>query len=594
MKKNISLIATLVISTIILIISSCPIAEVPTTTVITYQKISRSNTFSGTSPQIFHIDTTTYTELSYTLSGLSNNSVYYIFTNISPSYDKNNPIVYKNNNMSDSLNTTFSMSQKRSVTSSFYIKDKEIIKEFNRNPKDFLNKHKTNNPIVDKRQSITILSPRKATLGELKNFYNLIYNGEWSIENILSTCRFTETIKGKTLNIYVANDCWYIGGTKTYKVDETMVQAMADRFLKTDTSDDIYTLVTGIYGSHWGPHTYNNVFIPSTEENNITILLYDIDNDNGNTAGGVVLGYFWAKDNYLNSELKKYTGLSQGGSNECTMFYIDACLFAKKDGITWEITDSDPANIISTLSHEAQHMIHFYQKVIKNKLSNSSDVWIDEMCSLMAEDFVAKKIGVNGPRGVAYDNGSAGSPNNTSGRLPLYNDYNDDSVVVWLLDQDVLRSYSIAYSFGAYLARNFNGVNLFKNIVQNPYINYQAITNAVNSLGYSETFGTLLQKWGASVICSNNTSMELKYSYNRGDWFDSTNDSGLIYEIGSINMFNYSPEPLLYDGTSVGSPYYSSIKKASNRYYLRGSSISGTLKDIIKLDDTIRLTIVVK
>jgi len=589
MKKNIFLISC-VISIIILILSNCPVEQPSTTT--TYQKINRSNSFSGTSPEIFHINTNTYTELSYTLSNLNNNDVYYIFTNISTSSDKKNPVVYKNNNQIEE-NKSFSISKNRNIVSNSYIKDKEIVKEFNSNPEDFLNKHKSNSPIIEKRSNILPPHPRKATVGEQKTFFNLNYNGGWSIEYIPSTCRFSQNIKGKNLNIYVADDCWYIGGTKTYKVNDTMVAAMADKFLKADTTNDIYTLISGIYGSHWGLHNYPG-FIPSSEEDNITILLYDIDNDNGNTTGGVVLGYFWAKDNYLNSELKKYTGLTEGGSNECTMFYIDACLFAKGDGL-WDITDNYPIQMISTLAHELQHMIHFYQKVIKNNLSKSSDVWLDEMCSLMAEDFASEKIGFNGPRGIDYNDGTAGSPSNSNGRLPLYNNNNDDSVIVWLDGDDVLRSYSIVYSFGAYLARNFGGVKLFKNIVQNPYINYLAINNALSSLGYSETFSSCLQKWGAAVICSDQLTMSTGYSYNKGTWFTSTSDNTIDYNIGSINMFNYDPTPLIYENyQEVGYPYYSSLKKSSNRYYKRASGFSGTLKDLIRLEDTVRLTVVVK
>ncbi len=469
--------------------------------------------------------------------------------------------------------------------------------EFNSDPKNFLEKNKAKtmvSDIISMNKSI-FEQPRKTVLGEQRGFYNLEYNNGWTLTTIPATCKFTATIKGKTLDIFVANDCWYVGGTKTYRVNESMINQLADKFLKTDTTDDIYTLLSNIYGSHWGPHTYTSQFIPAEKKDNITILLYDIDNDDGNTDGSFVVGFFWAKDNYLNSELKKYTGLPEGGSNELTMFYIDACLFAKGESL-WEITDTYPSMVISTLSHELQHMIHFYQKVIKNSLSKSSDVWLDEMCSLMAEDFVASKIAIdNGPRGVSYSDPTAGVPPISEGRLPLYNESNDDSVVEWLSGSSVLRSYSIAYAFGAYLGRNFGGVQLFKRIVQNPYTNHQAITNALNSLGYSDTFSTVLQKWGVAVLCSDILTMSEGYSYNKGAWFNSTSDNGITYQIGSINMFNYSTQPFIYqDSGEIGYPYYTYIKKASNRYYQRAANFTGTFKDLIRIDDTVRLTVVVK
>lgn len=572
---------------------SCPVEQEVVSTTILYKKVSKSNSFSGITPAFFYIDTNTYTDLSYTLSGLNNNEVYYIFTNISTYNSKNNPIVSTNQNI---MNNNAIFRRESNIFYS-YKKDKYFIKEFNSNPEEFFKKHKSTKSVIsDFGMNKNILEgPRKATLGESRNFYNLVYNNSWQLTLISATCRYTNTIKDKTLDIFVADDCWYIGGSKTYLVNPAMIDEIVNKFLRSDTTDDIYTLVTNIYGSHWGNHSYTSKYIPPEKENNVTILLYDIDNDNGQTDGPFVAGFFWAKDNYLNSELIKYTGLTEGGSNELTMFYIDACLLAKKEGLTWEITDPYPNMIISTIVHELQHMIHFYQKVIKNNLTSSSEIWLDEMCSLMTEEFLSSKIGFEGPRGIAYNIADAGTPNNSSGRLPLYNEYNDDSVVEWLDGADVLRSYSMSYAFGAYLARNFGGVNLFKRIVQNPYTNYQAINNALSSLGYSDNFTSVLKKWGVSMLCSDILTMQEGYSYNKADWFDSTNDVGVNYRIGSINMFNYSPSPSLYEGYSeIGYPYYSVIKKASNRYYKRVSNFTGTFKDLIRIDDTVRLTVVVK
>ena len=75
----------------------------------------------------------------------------------------------------------------------------------------------------------------------------------------------------------------------------------------------------------------------------------------------------------------------------------------------------------------------------------------------MADDLVAGKLGLHGSRGVANDDGSAGEPGNSRGRLPRYNLWNDIQVSTW---NGWLSNYSIAYALGAYLARTY-GAELF-------------------------------------------------------------------------------------------------------------------------------------
>ena len=82
------------------------------------------------------------------------------------------------------------------------------------------------------------------------------------------------------------------------------------------------------------------------------------------TEGGVA-GYFYAKDNFKSSYYS--------GSNQRIMFYLDAVMFANGDGIDgtdWDVSDPSPGDIVSTLTHEFQHMIHFYQKQIKSELTS--------------------------------------------------------------------------------------------------------------------------------------------------------------------------------------------------------------------------------
>ena len=77
--------------------------------------------------------------------------------------------------------------------------------------------------------------------------------------------------------------------------------------------------------------------------------------------------------------------------------------------------------------------------------------WLNEMVSMIAQDLIAEKMAVNGPRGVTYNDPSAGTANTTAGRLPKYNANNYIRVSEWSHSA----RYEIAYAFGAYLARTY-------------------------------------------------------------------------------------------------------------------------------------------
>ncbi len=397
---------------------------------------------------------------------------------------------------------------------------------------------------------------------------------------VASHCRASVTADTafgtKVLNIWVADDCWTGAGVKSYEVDNTMVELIAGSFLSNaSTDDDIYDWVTGIFGEEWGDHSYSNL-IGITDT--IDIFLYDIEGDDISDTenDGWVVGFFDSTNNYKVSSLP--------ASNERIMFFMDAVLLAWPDTVPaeWAETDYWPQTVVSTLAHEFQHMIHFYQKEVIEG-GDMTDVWVNEMCSLMAEEFVADRMGVPGPRGVDPPSDySAGTFPISDGRLPMFNYFDDEAVNYWNSD---LTSYSIAYAFGAYLARNFGGAPLFREIVQSSYGDHEAVVKAVEAQGYDLAFADLLQRWGAAVILSDVVSADEGMIYNTGGAFEST-IGGYDYKLGSINLHNYryyytyqgneyySDGPWFWtsdDGGDVGYGYAS-----SNGYYLEEGISSGT------------------
>jgi len=418
--------------------------------------------------------------------------------------------------------------------------------------------------------------------------------------SIPATCRSIDSFDGKTLVIYVADDCWFENdnGSKDSYVDQGMVDALGDEFLPVNGDKGIRDWVTDIYGEPWGDHPYSNM-IESGAEDYMTILLYDIAGDNS-TNGGIV-GYFNSGNNFLKT--------SYSDSNERLMFAMDAVLYATESDGSWDKTDYWPQSVFSTLAHEFQHMVHYYQKQIVSGVGSSA--WFNEMCSLVTEDLLADKIGVPGPRGVdPPTDGSAAFPGDCSStRISTYNYWSDDSLTHWGSNiEDQLKSYASAYAFGAYLARNYGGAALFREIVQSEWTDEQAVIQAISTLGYgNKSFGELLTEWAVAALGSDNIDTT-GLSYNSGDFRTSSpsDPEGAGYNLGSINLYNYAAD----DGTNGGSlsgpvPYgdengtfnplsLEATPPASNVIFLAGSNLSGDVFWDVEIPRGMTLTVLRK
>jgi hypothetical protein len=412
------------------------------------------------------------------------------------------------------------------------------------------------------------------------------------IVSVPATCQYVSpliTVAGggtRKLNIWVANDCW-TGGTKRHLVNSTMVAALADKFLKTGLGNDIYDYDRSVIGAEWGPQSFSNL-IPANGE--ITILLSDIEADNSDTGG--VVGYFWSGNNFLASSVPD--------SNQRIMFVLDAVMYANPSptGATgtgtagWDpVTSYWPRFVFSTLAHEFQHMIQFYQKQVLQRVQTGTDTWINEMCSMIMEDLVADKLSVEGPRGVNPADGSAGSPGNTLGRFPGFNRY-----CYYPLAQTGsygIIDYSVSYAFGSWLARNYGGATLLKRIVQSAATNESAVTGA--AAAYTgrgqESMARLLEKWSASVLLSDTMQAPAGYRYNTGGWTTST-EGGLPFNLGSINVFNYSPSLYVYTGSGTVPP--SIFYRSSNTYFQAATKLASSRTWKITIPQNVLMSVVIK
>jgi hypothetical protein len=399
----------------------------------------------------------------------------------------------------------------------------------------------------------------------------IFYLSEDTSESTFATARYVETnntvFGNKTLNIWVSNDSFdKEDGSKDCNkskcVTQDMVNALAETFLLSGSDNDIYDWVTNIYGEEWSnaAQAKNSSLIAENDE--ITILLTDISNDDSPNGG--IIGFFYAKDNYISGIYNNGT-YDLRGSNERVMFYIDSVMFAN-GGNPWSIDDPWPKETVSTLAHEFQHMIDFYQKNVL--LDANALTWIKEMLSESTEDIIATKIG-----------------HSVEGRYPLFNANNTLSLTSW---NNQLEDYSKVNVFGAYLLRNYGGAKLLHDIMHNSFEDEQAVVDAVNKStdGSGKVFADLLSEWGVAVMLSDHDNLVDAPVYNIGTLFEDVYESTTYY-MRSINLFNYIPQP----ETSITS---GTIQPQGNYYYLIGDNLTDDINITLELNGQTEATLIAK
>ncbi len=279
-------------------------------------------------------------------------------------------------------------------------------------------------------------------IGDAKDFW-VMANDTINPENIkwqqLST---TLRVKGEHCYIWVADDYWINGENS---VNPLIVTNLKEKF------DSVYPRITNVFG------------FPDNDKNRIHILIFDIFSD---SDSGQVFGYFMPKDYGPYEETYR--------SNECCMFYLDAFLTRKLPDMAY-----------STLAHEFQHMINYYNKTLFGDNTESTQTWFTEMMSMLCEDMLQTYLDID-------DNDSPIS------RIEYFNSgYYRNGITEWQNNQ---YSYACVYAFGAYLVRNFGGIRLLEAIAKNRQTNKSAIENALKELGYDETFDSVFLKFSQALI----------------------------------------------------------------------------------------------
>ena len=249
--------------------------------------------------------------------------------------------------------------------------------------------------------------------------------------------------------------------------------------------DEIYPVQIQIFGANkFSDSKWSNLL--QNYDGKVNILIYDIANDACESQTGGVYGFFHSLDFHTDSNY----------SNETECINVDSFFF-----------NNDPEGSFQTLFHEFQHLENFVNKVVLSSNSSVSKVstWYNEMLSMLSEDIFTDLLG------IALENAPAN-------RLNFFNAYYPLGFYKWRSESnyfpsgDVYISYANSYAFGAYLLRNFGGIELIKEISQNDFVDEESITKALESLDYDFTFFDVLLNFYQILFENQSYSLNKEFS----------------------------------------------------------------------------------
>lgn len=338
-------------------------------------------------------------------------------------------------------------------------------------------------------------------IGDEKPFWIMTNDASYISDIVWGEIYATLRAKGDFCYIWVPDKYWENGNNS---ISEIRVKELAKKF------NSIYPRVTNVFG------------YPYSSKSPIHILILDINPNRTSSTTTVTFGYFMPKDYSEYDETYR--------SNECCMFYLDAAL-----------TEEKPEAAYSTLAHEFQHMINYYNKIFCTSANNEeSYTWFTEMLSMLCEDMMQTFLGIS-------DNESP------IARLQEFNcKYFNQGITEW---QGNTLSYACVYAFGAYLVRNFGGVKLLSAIGKNELINRESITAALKELGYDETFNSVFLKFSEALIYED--SNKLTFNKSITEELNGYEYTFKAFNIWETRNYSYYYDPYYYYG-----PYYFSPAKS--------------------------------
>ena len=267
--------------------------------------------------------------------------------------------------------------------------------------------------------------------------------------------------EGKTCYVWVVEngqaDFWTREKACGAQVDGETVRQIAQTF------DTVYGMVRNVFGEesdelilNGNTRSFGGMESYSDTGTKVNIVMYDI---NGDGDFGTTVGYFYAKDYVTNYNSGCYA-YSNGGK----YFYLDVYYVAHRRGLA-----------ISTLAHEFQHMIDWGRKTMEGykvgkKIRTSAAQ--NEMMSMLCEDIMKQYFKDTFPGFQEKDTPMQRLSVFCRHYYDIGLEYDGSSA------RNVSYSYANNYAFGAWLIRNYGGVELLSRMSKSEYVNVECIEKA--------------------------------------------------------------------------------------------------------------------
>lgn len=331
-----------------------------------------------------------------------------------------------------------------------------------------------------------------ATLGDKKDFYSYY---DYALE---------KPVKKEAECKYVGKNCivWNIPVAQP-----GFVELKDEDFVKIgEKFDHIYDVETAFIGTHKYTQKCDNDLINANDK--IEIIMTDICGDAVAEDGGSgYIGYFSSAD-IIKKELHDENGdvmknsdgtLYNFASNETQCIFIDSPYYTKYENDSY-----------STLVHEFQHLLNF---CYKQQFGVFSDRWFTEMMSMLTEDAFSNYLNLSDEE----------RPQTRLINWEMAYGYIESPFIWYDLSQyDLIgRSYSATYAFGAYIARNYGGLELIHEMATNKTTDYYAVIEALEKLGYvydeEDNFSEIVKNYGYVLINTDENTDEDITTINKTD-----------------------------------------------------------------------------
>lgn len=341
-------------------------------------------------------------------------------------------------------------------------------------------------------------------------------NTNTSVELLVDENSF-ETKTEKTERVYSGEHCnvFFVengGFNITESQRSSVFETLGNLF-----DEKIFPNITDILGKF----SYSKVskkLIQCPEKVNIVVADLYYDWEKTEKANGGVYGYYWSAD-----FRKDYS------CNQDAIIYLDSYFLSKS-----------PESIYSTMAHEFNHMLNFINKGLEYNLEYST--WYTEMLSALAdamfENYLVENLAEE--QSIAYD------------RIRIFNTWHNLGFSTWRSGTDyypygdVYISYGNVFAFGNFLAKNYGGFELIKEIATNRYVNEESVVQAVREIAGNSgiTFDDILKDFSCAFVSYffNDYSIptlkkEVAYSKNKNIYLPSIGWYGYYLKSEKRNDF---------------------------------------------------------